>query len=58
MCVTQADLTQDADEVFMWLKSKKIGTRLSLFWAAWAYVLEMKDSYSTAAEKLAQGMAR
>lgn len=54
----QADLTDDADKVFQMLKSEGIGAQLALFWAAWAYVLEMAESYSRAAERIAEGRAR
>lgn len=55
---TQADLTDDADKVFLMLKSEGIGVQLALFWAAWAYVCEMAESYSRAIEKIAEGRAR
>lgn len=54
----QADLTDDADKIFLLLKSEGIGTQLALFWAAWAYVLEMAASYSRAAEVITEGRAR
>eukprot|EP00903_Cladosiphon_okamuranus_P007665 g7433.t1 len=53
-----ADVTDDADKVFGMLKSEGIGAQLALFWAAWAYLLEMAESYSRAAEKIAEGRAR
>lgn len=56
-CDTQADLTDDADKVFLLLKSEGIGTQLSLFWAAWAYVLEMAEAYERAALTVAEGRA-
>lgn len=55
---SQADLTDDADKVFLMLKSEGIGAQLALFWAAWAYVLEMAESYPRAAEIIAEGRAR
>lgn len=55
---TQADLTDDADKIFLLLKAEGIGTQLALFWAAWAYVLEMAESYSRAAETITEGRAR
>lgn len=54
----QADLTDDASNVFRSLESTGICTELALFWAAWAYVLEMADSYSAAVDILAEGVAR
>lgn len=54
----QADLADDADKVFEMLESEGIGAQLALFWAAWAYVLEMAESYSRAAERIAEGRAR
>lgn len=55
---TQADLTDDADKIFLLMKSKGIGTQLALFWAAWAYVLEMAESFSRAADTITEGRAR
>lgn len=54
----QADLTQDANKVFMWLRSREIGTQLALFWVTWSYILETRDSYGAAAKKLVKGVAR
>ena len=54
----QADLTDDPNKVFLLLKTNAIGTQLALFWAAWAYVLELDESYSGAAVVLAEGKAR
>ncbi|CAN0544811.1 unnamed protein product, partial [Ectocarpus sp. 8 AP-2014] len=56
-CDTQADLSDDADKVFLLLKSAGIGTQLSLFWAAWAYVLEMAEAYERVALIIAEGRA-
>ncbi|CAM9670441.1 unnamed protein product [Laminaria digitata] len=53
-----ADLTDDPNKVFLMLKSKAIGTQLALFWAAWAYVLELDESYSGAMRVLAEGKVR
>lgn len=55
---TQADLADDADKVFVQLKLEGIATKLALFWAAWAYVLEMAESYARVAETIAEGRAR
>ncbi|CAM9995135.1 unnamed protein product [Ectocarpus sp. 6 AP-2014] len=52
-----ADLSDDADKVFLLLKSEGIGTQLSLFWAAWAYVLEMAEAYERVALIIAEGRA-
>lgn len=54
----QADVTDDPNKVFLLLKSKAIGTQLALFWAAWAYVLELDESYSEAVGVLAEGKVR
>eukprot|EP00752_Nemacystus_decipiens_P016535 g14779.t1 len=53
-----ADLTDNAEKVFQMLQSEGVGAHLALFWAAWAYVLEMAESYSLAAERIAEGRAR
>ncbi|CAN0139013.1 unnamed protein product [Scytosiphon promiscuus] len=53
-----ADLTDDANKVFLTLKYEEIGTQLALFWAAWAYVLEMADSYNAAAERISEGQRK
>ncbi|CAN0441730.1 unnamed protein product [Ectocarpus sp. 12 AP-2014] len=52
-----ADLSDDGDKVFLLLKSAGIGTQLSLFWAAWAYVLEMTEAYERVALTIAEGRA-
>ncbi len=38
----QADLCADPKDVFTYLKANNIGLCFSLFWEAWAVVLEMK----------------
>lgn len=54
----QADMADNTNKVFLFLESESICTQLALFWAAWAYVLEMDDSYEGALHVIATGFAR
>jgi hypothetical protein len=42
----QADLLQTPGEVFSFMQANKIGTKLSLFWIAWAFVVEKLGNFA------------
>jgi hypothetical protein len=46
LILSQADLLQTPGEVFSFMQANKIGTKVVVFWLAWAFVVEKLGNYS------------
>jgi hypothetical protein len=57
LCVLQqADRTRDPLVVFKFMYANKIGSKLSMFWIAWAFVAETNGCFHVAEKALTDGI--
>ncbi|KAI2496625.1 Mad3/BUB1 hoMad3/BUB1 homology region 1 [Fragilaria crotonensis] len=56
LCVLYADKTDHPGDVFKFLHQHKVGTKVALFWTAWAWIAEQKADYSFAEKLFVKGI--
>jgi hypothetical protein len=58
VCVKYADKTTSPGDVFKHLHQSKVGSKVALFWMAWAWVAESKGDFDFANRVLLKGIAK
>jgi hypothetical protein len=58
VCVTYADKTSSPGDVFKHLHQSKVGSKVALFWMAWAWVAESKGDFEFADKVFVKGIAK
>lgn len=58
VCVKYADKTSSPGDVFKHLHQSKVGSKVALFWMAWAWVAESKGDFDFANKVLVKGIAK
>jgi Mad3/BUB1 homology region 1 len=58
LCVLYADKTDHPGDVFKFLHQHKVGTKVALFWTAWAWVAEQKADFSFAEKLFVKGISK
>ena len=58
VCVTYADKTSFPGDVFKHLHHHKVGSKVALFWMAWAWVAESKGDFEFANKVFLRGIAK
>ena len=58
LCVLYADKTDHPGDVFKFLHQHKVGTKVALFWTAWAWIAEQKADYSFAEKLFVKGISK
>lgn len=58
VCIMYADKTAFPADVFKYLHQQKIGTKVAVFWIAWAFLAEKKEYYSFAETVFQKGISK
>ena len=58
LCVLYADKTDHPGDVFKFLHQHKVGTKVALFWTAWAWVAEQKADFTFAEKLFVKGISK
>lgn len=58
VCLSYADKTDFPGDVFKYLHKNKIGTKVAVFWVAWAWTSEMKGDFAFAEKVFVKGISK
>jgi checkpoint serine/threonine-protein kinase len=58
VCVSYADESSDAEEIFRFLQARKIGSATAIFWLAWAFLAEKQEKFALAEKIFTKGMSK
>ena len=56
--IEYADAVRTSGEIFSYMQSNKIGTKLSLFWIAWAFITEKLENYKLTDQIFQKGIKK